>query len=189
MIREDVPYIRRRVKYVDMPASEQKKTSLKFNNTPLKTSNVPPFKAVEGKVILTLEEPVIRLNNYQSAIGSLVIKNATMFAWEGYDGYGNLIKPDDASDAPMYGNRPLAEFHKGDIVVGLRHSQHLRRLIVGKGTDYIRVNLYDGSEIIADAHNGDNVLILSRVGQKIEIRLENIHGADIIQTFSVRIMP
>lgn len=190
MIRKDTPYFRRRVKQGSVNAPKVASTSLKFGNASNEPiSSIPLPKKVDGKVILTLEEPTVRLNDYQSGIGSLAIKNAQVFVWETYNGYGNLVQATQDTSAPLYGNRPLAEFHKGDIVMGLRHAKHLRRLIVGHGTGYYRVSLYDGSEVVADADNGNNVLILSRIGNQTEIRLEKTNNSDIIKTFSIQVMP
>lgn len=200
-IRTDIPYLRRRVKRGSVPEPSTKSVSLNLSrgdDAPatgpqpvLPASNrIPPLPVVDGKVVLTLNEPVVALDRKQSAIGSMVISGAEAFAWEANDGFGNLVlKEHDESTAPMFGNRRLAEFHKGEVVVGLRHFRNLRRLIVGTRMGLLKVKLYDGSEIVADGDNGNNALLISRVNNHLEVRLEKINSVDLVGIFGVQILP
>lgn len=201
--RMDVPYLRRRLKKGELPpegAVTTSSTSLKLGGSPSTGANqvvssqpvsrIPNLPSVEGKVILSLEEPAVRLNRAQSAIGSLVISGAEAFAWEGIDGFGGLVLAQGAeSTAPMFSNRKLVEFHKGDLVLGLRHFKNLRRLIVGTRHGLLRAKLYDGSEIIADGALGANALLVSRVDSQLEFRLEKINSVDLIGVFGIKVLP
>lgn len=199
--RMDVPYLRRRLKKGELPpggTAATASTSLKLggsSNTVASSpsqpvSRIPDLPSVEGKVILSLEEPAVRLSRAQSAIGSVVINGAEAFAWEGLDGFGGLVLVDGTeSTAPMFANRKLVEFHKGNLVLGLRHFKNLRRLIVGTRHGLLRANIYDGSEIIADGGLGANALLISRVGNQLEFRLEKINSVDLIGVFGVKVLP
>lgn len=199
--RMDVPYLRRRLKKGELPpggAAATTSTSLKLggsSNTGVSSpsqpvSRIPNLPSVEGKVILSLEEPAVRLSRAQSAIGSLVINGAEAFAWEGTDGFGGLVLDNGTeSAAPMFSNRKLVEFHKGDLVLGLRHFKNLRRLIVGTRHGLLRANLYDGAEIITDGGLGANALLISRVGNQLEFRLEKINSVDLIGIFGIKVLP
>ena len=206
--RMDVPYLRRRLKKGETPAGTQTastgSTSLKLGGNkdsngstgsiPLTPSQavlrIPALPQVDGKVVLSLEEPSVLLSKAQSAIGSLVISGAEAFAWEGTDGFGGLVLDDGTeSKAPMHSNRRLVEFHKGDLVVGLRHFRNLRRLIVGTRSGMLRARLYDESEIIADGALGANALLISRTGNQLEFRLEKINSVDLIRVFGIQVLP
>lgn len=201
--RTDVPYLRRRVKRGSVPEPTAKSISLKLGGNNDDTSpstgpqviqpastRIPPLPSVDGKEVLTLDNPVVALDRKQSAIGSLVISGAEAFAWETNDGFGNLVlKEGSESTAPLFGNRRLAEFHKGEVVVGLRHFRNLRRLIAGTRMGLLKVRLYDGSEIVADGDGGNNALLVSRVGNHLEVRLEKIDSVDLIGVFGVQILP
>lgn len=196
----DVPYLRRRLKKGEVPSGGVVSTSLKLGGPTATGTNattssqpvsrIPTLPSVEGKVILSLEEPAVRLSRAQSAIGSLGVSGAEAFAWEGVDGFGGLVLLDGPeSTAPMFSNRKLVEFHKGNLVLGLRHFKNLRRLIVGTRHGLLRTNLYDGSEIIADGGLGSNALLISRVGNQLEFRLEKINSVDLIGVFGIKVIP
>lgn len=204
--RTDVPYLRRRLKKGETPSgtatASTGSTSLKLGRSNpesptgspavsgVPVSRIPSLPAVEGKVVLSFEEPSVLLSKAQSAIGSLVISGAEAFAWEGTDGFGGLVLDDGSeSTAPMYSNRSLVEFHKGDLVVGLRHFRNLRRLIVGTRSGMLRARLYDESEIIADGALGANALLISKTGNQLEFRLEKINSVDLIGVFGVQVLP
>lgn len=210
-IRTDVPYLRRRLKKGEAnPGASTAGTStgsLKLGGSSLSLGNkgntgsmpvvsepvkpaFPPLPSAEGKVILSLEEPSVLLSKIQSAVGSLVISGAEAFAWEANDGFGNLVLADGSdSTAPLYSGRRLVEFHKGELVVGLRHLRNLRRLVVGTRTGMLRAKLYDESEIIADGGQGSNALLISRVGNQLEFRLEKINSVDLIGVFGIQVLP
>lgn len=203
-VRLDVPYMRKRVKRGSIQAAQSSSAS---NSLSLGSSSslslsgsdgsgsVAPEKQIslvpvlDGKTILSPEHPVVRLNPLQSAIGSLIISNAEAFAWEGLDGYGSLVLNGDPSPAPVFNGRKLVEFHKGDIVLGLRHFKQFRRLIAGTRHGSMKVSLYDGSEIAASGDNGDNALLFYRIGNEIEVRLEVIKSTDIINVFGIQVFP
>lgn len=199
-LRADVPYLRRRVKRGSVPEPTTKSISLNLSRNddtstgpqPIQpaSTRIPPLPAVDGKVVLTMDEPVVALDRKQSAIGSLTITGAEAFAWEGNDGFGNLVlSGNNESTAPMYGNRRLVEFHKDQVVLGLRHFRHLRRLIVGTRMGLLKVGLYDGSEIVVDGDNGNNALLISRVNNHLEVRVEKINSVDLVGVFGVQILP
>lgn len=206
--RMDVPYLRRRLKKGEVPsgtATVTSSTSLKLGNSQTANnpatgpnsivssapvSRIPELPAVEGRVVLSLEEPAVRLSRTQSAIGSLVISGAEAFAWEGIEGFGGLVLAHgEESTAPMYANRKLVEFHKGNVVVGLRHFHNIRRLIVGTRHGMLRAKLYDEAEIIADGALGANALLISRVSNQLEFRLEKINSVDLVGIFGVKLIP
>lgn len=198
--RTDVPYLRRRLKKGEVSTAPVTSTSLKLggsstgnsstNEPSVPAPRIPALPSVEGKVILSLEEPSVLLSRVQSALGSLVISGAEAFAWEGNDGFGALVLADGSeSPVPMYGNRHLIEFHKGDLLLGLRHFKNFRRLIVGTRTGMLKARLYDESEIIADGALGANALLISRVGNQIEFRLEKINSVDLLGVFGIQVIP
>lgn len=199
-LRTDVPYLRRRVKRGSVPEPTTQSISLNLGRNddtstgpqPIQpvANRIPRLPSVDGKVVLTLDEPVVALDRKQSAIGSLTISGAEAFAWEANDGFGNLVlKGNNESTAPLYGNRRLVEFHKDQVVVGLRHFRHLRRLIVGTRMGLLKVGLYDGSEIVVDGDNGNNALLISRVNNHLEVRVEKINSVDLVGVFGVQILP
>lgn len=205
-VRTDVPYLRRRLKKGEKPTAGQTSTSLNLSGNSLSLSSasntsptsviapppqrIPPLPGVSGKVVLSLEEPSVLLSRVQSAVGSLSVSGAEAFAWEGIDGFGALVlSHGPASTAPMFANRKLVEFHKGDVVVGLKHFRNLRRLIIGTRTGMLRAKLYDGSEIIADGAHGANALLISRYHNRLEFRLEEIKSVDLIGVFGIQVLP
>lgn len=77
-------------------------------------------------VTLTAESPVTRLSRYASGIGSLRIHGVTEAFVEDADG---VSYPVGAAQMPAPGNRPLAQMHDGDLIVGLRHLRRVRRVV------------------------------------------------------------
>jgi hypothetical protein len=205
----DIPYMRRRLKKGEAPTGSTPATagtSLKLGSSLslgdssstgdtgaisfIAKPRIPAIPGVEGKVILSLEEPSVRLSRVQSALGSMLISGAEAFAWEGTDGFGGLVLADGSeSTAPMYSNRRLVEFHKGELVVGLRHFRNLRRLIVGTRQGILKARIYDESEVITDGGLGSNALLISKVGDQLEFRLEKINSVDLLGIFGVKVIP
>lgn len=153
--------------------------------------NLPKLKSpiVRNNVELSLKHPVVRLDNRQSAVGSIVIKGAQAFAWEDSTflagiqvrhGIGN-----SKIDPPLYGNRPLIGFVDEDIVVSLLHGKHIRRIVVASSTDDIYLNFYDGLQIFVPMNHGENALVMYRVGQEFELRLEHIQTTDLLGAFGI----
>jgi hypothetical protein len=151
---------------------------------------IPTVPYFQKNVELTLDEPVVRFDYRQSAIGSLTIDGAQAFAWETTDKMGGLevnggistdIKP------PKYGNRQLVEFVDDSVVLGLRHFRQLRRLVVASQEDNLTVNLYGGSKVVIDSDGGNNVLLISRIDNELECRIEKIDSVDLLDVFGIKV--
>ncbi len=138
-----------------------------------------PFPAPTAHDVRELgpDEPVLRLDARQSAIGSLIVSGATAAAWESTDLVtGSLTLDGTAQGTPVVtpGNRPLVGFDEGDAVVALRHVRSLRRaLFVGSGAP-LGVQLFDDESFTV--HPGDPahpvVLSLLRIDGVLELRAE-----------------
>jgi hypothetical protein len=138
-----------------------------------------PFPAPTAHDVRELgpDEPVLRLDARQSAIGSLIVSGATAAAWESTDLVtGSLTIDGAAQGTPVItpGNRPLVGFDEGDAIVALRHVRSLRRAIfVGSGAP-LGVQLFDDESFTV--HPGDPghpvVLALLRIGGLLELRAE-----------------
>lgn len=151
---------------------------------------LPTVPYFQKNVELTLDEPVVRFDYRQSAIGSLTIDGAQAFAWETTDKMGGLevnggistdIKP------PKYGNRQLVEFVDDSVVLGLRHFRQLRRLVVASQEDNLTVNLYGGSKVVIDSDGGNNVLLITRIDNELECRIEKIDTVDLLDVFGIKV--
>jgi hypothetical protein len=151
---------------------------------------LPTVPYLRNNIELTLDEPVVRFDYRQSAIGSLTVDGAQAFAWETTDKMGGLevnggistdIKP------PKYGNRQLVEFVDDTVVLGLRHFSHLRRLVVASQEDNLTVNLYGGSKVVIDTEDGSNVLLISRIDNELECRIEKIDSVDLLDVFGIKV--
>ena len=89
--RPDVVFLRRRLKVGETlptkaaPASSAPSTGLRLSGPeePVVTLSGPPL--VRGRVVLDEDNPVVRLDSRQSAIGSLIGENVTVFGWETTD--------------------------------------------------------------------------------------------------------
>jgi hypothetical protein len=207
--RPDIVFMKRRLKPGETPsvrkvepvsvASDFVDLSLSAPEAPVVTGNnvivevsedIEPVllakRQISGKIILTPQEPMVRFNVRQSAIGSLVGKNVEYFAWETYSSSGLVVKQNRGMNlAPVYGNRRLAEFHENDFVLGLRHSQKIRRVFIGNNTEGISFSLFDGSTVHMDTFGGKYVLCISRIGHVLEARMESLEGNDVLTTFSI----
>ena len=151
---------------------------------------LPTVPYFQKNVELTLDEPVVRFDYRQSAIGSLTIDGAQAFAWETTDKSGGLevnggvstdIKP------PKYGNRQLVEFVDDTVVLGLRHFRQIRRLVVASQENNLTVNLYGGSKVVIDSDGGNNVLLISRIDNELECRIEKIDSVDLLGVFGIKV--
>lgn len=160
------------------------------------TRNVPPARPVtqvpylHNNTELSLLEPAVRMDFRQSAIGSLIITGAQAFVWETNTKAAGMEINGGQSSAvhpPKFGNRSLAEFQDGKIIVGLRHFNELRRLIIGSQANNLVVELYDGTKIAMPTENGNNVLLISRINNELECRMEKIDTLDIAPAFGIRI--
>lgn len=150
--------------------------------------SVPYFR---NNTELSLESPVVRLDFRQSGIGSLVIKGAQAFAWETTDMQGGLqvcvAANSSAVAPPSFGNRKLAEFVGDDVIIGLRHAANLRRIVVASQVNDLKLTMYDGSVIYMPSDGGKNVMLISRVGHELEVRLEKVDSIDICEVFSIKV--
>jgi hypothetical protein len=140
---------------------------------------------------LSLDKPVVRLDSRQSGIGSLVIYGAQAFAWETKDMQGglqvSLSENSSDIDPPTFGNRKLAEFVGDEVVIGLRHAHKLRRLVVASQVSDLKLTMYDGSEIYMPSDGGNNVMLISRIGHEIEVRMEKVDTLEIWDVFSIKL--
>lgn len=74
--------------------------------------------------------------------------------------------------APSYGNRKLLEFVDGTLYVGLRHINHLRRMIIF-ATNSLTVNLWGGRQIfinLGDKQGRQKALYVSMINHELEFR-------------------
>lgn len=151
---------------------------------------LPTVPYFQKNVELTLSEPVVRFDYRQSAIGSLTIDGAQAFAWETTDKMGGLeVNGGTSTDIkpPKYGNRALVEFVDDTIVLGLRHFKKIRRLVVASQEDNLTVNLYGGSKVVIDSDGGNNVLLISRIDNELECRIEKIDSVDLLDVFGIKV--
>lgn len=150
---------------------------------------LPTVPYFQKNVELTLDEPVVRFDYRQSAIGSLTIDGAQAFAWETSEMGGLEVNGGTSTDIkpPSYGNRPLVEFVDDTVVLGLRHFRHLRRLVVASQEDNLTVNLYGGSKVVIDSDGGNNVLLISRIDNELECRIEKIDTVDLLDVFGIKV--
>ncbi|MCS5722204.1 hypothetical protein N1028_14755 [Herbiconiux sp. CPCC 203407] len=148
-------------------------------SVPTRPRGPQPFPAPTAHDVRELgpDDPVLRLDTRQSAIGSLIVSGATAAAWESTDLVtGSLTLDGAAQGTPVVtpGNRPLVGFDEGDAIVALRHVRSLRRaLFVGSGAP-LGVQLFDDESFTV--HPGDPahpvVLSLLRIDGVLELRAE-----------------
>ena len=261
--RPDLVFLRRRLKVGEVIASPVSASpARKFTDLSTGSNNIEsateeriliPTKPVvqpDRTKVLTPQEPVVRLNARQSAIGSLVLSGVTEFGWQTmerhsgivqrpvyamlgesakdkwgseielsdrytpttsrslrtqnlYDGYNqriNMVRRKDSSgnvissaneaepsdqkyEVPSYGRRKLVEFTKEGLIVGLRHIEHIRRVVFASA-DKISVTLLDGGVINMDSEGGKRVLYMSRINNVLEFRSELLEGT-IDETFAI----
>ncbi|POH63497.1 MULTISPECIES: hypothetical protein [Cryobacterium] len=125
-------------------------------------------------------EPVLRLNARESAVGSLIVSGADLAVWEDADRVtGSESAAGDTAGTPVTtaGNRPLVGFDEADAIVSLRHLQRLRRaLFIARGPHTLGVQIFDGSTVTT-ARGDDSrmfILCLLRVGNLVELRAEPV---------------
>jgi len=190
--RPDIVYLRRRLKRGEsLPktstSSEATSTSLFLAPPESENSFVLPEKpALESTTVLTNENPVVRLDARQSAIGSIQFDNADHFGWESGKLSGMVYADDsNTNNMPSFSNRKLAEFYKGKLVLGLRHAKELRRIIVGASSGVMKMTMPNGNTVVTDTEDGYKVLHISRIGNILEIRMEILEEGGIPGTFSI----
>lgn len=149
---------------------------------------IPEPKRVDGRILLTADARTVTLDRRQSAIGSLVFEiagpGAVGAVWELNDGLTGLV---DASVgtvvSPEYGRRPIVELTRQQIVIGLRHVQELRRVLIlvsgfrGNDPQRLVAALHDG-HTIESAHASTSgpfvvALALYHVDGELVIRRED----------------
>lgn len=146
----------------------------------LTSANVP---MVTGLSLLTNVNDAYRLNKRQSAIGSLVISDVLLAGWQLTDGssgylYNQNTPPfEDEQLLPReFKKRPLIEFQKGNLIVGLRNVKHLKRLIIvpKEGTTMQAVTMTGVG--VAMPYEPFTVLYISVVGNQIEFRKDDFRN-------------
>lgn len=135
---------------------------------------------------LSEEQPVLRLDARQSAIGTLSVSGAEAIAWEDVElvtGAANRYGSHIGVPVTTPGKRPLVAFHDQNAVVALRHLRKLRRAIFIAGQVPLTVRVFDGKSVAVVPSNprGEKaVLYLSRIGAVLELRVEYVdaHASD-----------
>ncbi len=129
---------------------------------------------------LSEEQPVIRLDARQSAIGTLAVTGVEAIAWEDVGrvtGAANRHGAHIGVPVTTSGNRPLVGFHDQSAVVALRHLRKLRRAIFIAGQVPLTVRVFDGKTVAvvpANRRGEKAVLYLSRIGAVLELRVEYV---------------
>ena len=203
--RPDLVFLRRRLRKGEAAPAAQEATaaspslSLKLNRAaedeptfaPSPVEEVgPAIPAVVGVHRLKDENDACRFNPRQSAIGSLVIENARVAAWQLNDGTSGFIYPHGETETEEPGTtpaeflkRPLVQFHEGKLVVGLRHIRNLKRLIiVPKNGETMKAETVGGTGVIMD-YEPFTVLYISLIDRVLEFRKEDFQRT-IVETFS-----
>ncbi|MFJ4264649.1 hypothetical protein ACIPYU_19590 [Paenarthrobacter nicotinovorans] len=132
---------------------------------------------------LNPDNPIVRLNARQSAIGTLTVSGARSVTWEGADlttGAATYDGHSAGTSVKTPGNRPLAGFHETAAVVSLRHVHLLRRTFFIGAAGPLSLRLFDGQGITAAAGNDEVrvVLFLARIGSLLELRAEFVPAND-----------
>lgn len=189
--RHDIVFLRRRLKPGEAvtASSPTRTSSLRLGGSEARTEPPRPvldIPVLSGRMELTSESPVVRLNQRQSAVGSFTVDNVAGFGFTvaGVSGVQSSSQTSHV-DMPVYGNRPLASFENHQLVVGLRHFGKLKRLVMWASSGRVSVKFLNGSEIIVDSADGVNGLYVHRVKNVLEFRLETVHSKDFVQEFSV----
>jgi len=126
------------------------------------------------------DEPVLRLNPRESAIGSLIVTGASSAVWEDADRVTGAATSDGAttgSPVTTPGNRPLVGFDDSDVLVSLRHVGRLRRaLFIARGPEPLGVQIFDGSTVTVAPGDEKRMFVLSllRIGSRVELRAEPV---------------
>jgi hypothetical protein len=145
------------------------------------------------------DEPVLRLNARQSAVGSLIVSGADVAVWEDESGVtGSATAAGDTAGTPVRtrGNRPLVGFDDADAIVSLRHVRRLRRaLFIARGPQPLGVQLFTGATVTIAPADDDRmfILCLSRIGNLLELRAEPVEtdasDAAILSQFGFTLTP
>lgn len=193
-LRPEIVYLRRRLKAGESleptssgaTSSASSPSSLKLRAPDEQVTVVLPDKPLlEDSYALSAKTPVLRLNKFQSSIGSLLVEGANQFAWDVSGRFGIVRAGQQGeSNVPSFGNRKLVEFYKGNLVIGLRHFQQLRRVIL-TGQGKIVVKLPSGAEVSLNGDGEQNALYISRIKDVLEFRFEWVEEDSLSSTFSI----
>jgi hypothetical protein len=211
--RPDIVYLRRRLKPGEKPKAQpaaQSTSSLLLEAPEAVVEDVlPAVPALTKDTVLSGSERVVRMNKRQSAIGTLAFTNVAYAAWELTDGTtgflyaskeiaantpavnfatGNVQPPLPEVLPRSFKNRPVVEFHKSILVVGLRYLKHIKRIvIVPLEGQNIQAGTVGGSTVTLP-HSENGVLYMSVVDSAVELRAEkyrgNIHESFRIGTYT-----
>lgn len=127
---------------------------------------------------LDAENPVVRLNPRQSAIGSLLIAGVRSAAWEDEQLSAGAHHSDGVSAGAAVvtpGNRPLVGVQDGAGIVSLRHVRLLRRALFVAGEMPLTVGVFDGAAAAVAARSETglrSVLYVARIDSVLELRAE-----------------
>lgn len=150
--------------------------------SPAAPAGALPFPAPSIDEVRELgdDEPVLRLNPRESAIGSLIVTGASSAVWEDADRVTGAATSDGAttgSPVTTPGNRPLVGFDDSDVLVSLRHVGRLRRaLFIARGAEPLGVQIFDGSTVTVAPGDEKRMFVLSllRIGSRVELRAEPV---------------
>ena len=153
--------------------------------SPAAPAGALPFPAPSIDEVRELgdDEPVLRLNPRESAIGSLIVTGASSAVWEDADRVTGAATSDGAttgSPVTTPGNRPLVGFDDSDVLVSLRHVGRLRRaLFIARGAEPLGVQIFDGSTVTVAPGDEKRMFVLSllRIGSRVELRAEPVDRA------------
>jgi hypothetical protein len=185
--RSDLVFLKRRLRKGEVvkAAEPSKKFSITLSGNVEKKEFKPTQPRLTANMVLDLDNPVVRLNARQSAIGSLIIEGANHFAWnaEGLHGTESITQEDPS--IPRYSNRKIVQFYKSSVVIGLMHFKKLRRVVIWGNTKDLVLKTYDGIILTVRSNEGNNALYLSRIGNEIEIRCEAVEDKNFNKTFNI----
>lgn len=158
-----------------------------------------PAPTIEDVRELGENEPVLRLNARESAVGSLIVSGADVAVWEDADRVtGSATAAGDTAGTPVVtsGNRPLLGFDEADAIVSLRHVRELgRALFIARAPHPLGVQIFDGSTVTTAAGDAERmfVLYLLRIDNLIELRAEPVDrtasDAEILTQFGFTLTP
>ena len=150
---------------------------------------------LEHDWVFDCDHPVVRFNTRQTAIGSLVVTGVAYVAWETQNGASGFLyapgvtpppsnvvnavtgelraqSPLPEREPPRFGNRPLMEFHKGALVMSLRHYKQLRRMVIApKDNTSLKLGTIK-SPTVSMNYCPNQVLYISTVNSALELRQE-----------------
>lgn len=195
----EFPYLRTRRKPVEArkpvlattPPPRPPKPSIELVRPVRAKKKLPPLDTpiLRGNAELSDRNPVYRIDNIQSGIGSMVIENADAFAWEmhnllsGMQLRGSIATTELAP--PEINGRPVVGWDNGNVVINLRHGAKIRRLIIAAKNKPLKVRFYDGSLVYCPMNDMDNALSITRIGDEFELRFETVKSKNLMQEFGI----